>query len=289
MLWVSVPGLDVMIAAAVLPAGERPSPRAGHAAVHDQASYQMVVHGGMQQGSILSDEVWTLDMQSKKWHCESGSCSTGNAATGAGPGPLAFQAAVGTGLFLFSHGGVTGIACVGTPAVPLPVISSDLWALNLASYEWYKVDIQDGPAGRPAARALSQMVSLGQAPGFNQLVGMLGGANFDCYTWNPPCMYPQPMNDLWMFDAAPAESDPVRALAALHLSTEVVLFVFSPCSICKDCAEWFGMQHPPQTAHVDRVLQGVDYMASFDGVDDIITIDLPSWCNMVCKLTRHQH
>jgi hypothetical protein len=93
-------------------------------------------------------------------------------------------------------------------------LSSEMWALNLATYNWFKV-IVDGHAqhGTPVPRAYGALSAPGRNEGFSKMMALVGGATYECNR-STPCSVPQPSNDVWTLDVAPAVTREVSCPAA---------------------------------------------------------------------------
>jgi hypothetical protein len=81
--------------------------------------------------------------------------------------------------------------------------SDELWAMNVAYNIWFKVQ-QAG--SMPWARAFSQLASLNASGEYTNPTLLIGGANTSCELDEPPCSVWQPLNDVWLIDAAQAKT-----------------------------------------------------------------------------------
>lgn len=84
----------------VLPAGQRPSRRAGHVAVLDDSTSRMLVSFGITTGPKLIGDSWILNLETLKWECLHGpgeSCEGPLVPPPRGPGPLAFMTGINHG------------------------------------------------------------------------------------------------------------------------------------------------------------------------------------------------
>jgi hypothetical protein len=207
-------------------AGTRPPRSAGQVAIYDSNTYQMIVSFGMAAGPTLLDDMWILDLSSMIWICASGSSrqciadttqriSFGTAIRygkssnlGVRPSARAFAAGHLVGHTKFSFGGLVQQQVACTPSLKKDVYigSNEFWAMNTVTHEWSKVkDLANSTAKTataPSARAFSQMTSHRNVGGYLNPIFLVGGANMTCMMEDPPCTAPQPMNDIWIADAA---------------------------------------------------------------------------------------
>jgi hypothetical protein len=226
-----------------VPAGSRPPRSAGHSAVYDPESYQMLVSFGITTGPRMMDDQWILDLTTSKWLCSQGSSTQckkdqsirGVVATGSwgmGPRPRAFAATVRVGLYKIIFGGLieSEIKCSGGLTRTIHVGSDEMWAMSVASRTWFKVNLRASTSSNiPAKRAFTQLAALKNLGGWSNPLILMGGGSVACTQEDPPCEVPQPLNDIWFTDATPAPTS------------------------------------------------GTDKMLALDGIDDVVAITLPSW------------
>ena len=124
--------------------------------------------------------------------------------------------------------------------------AKDLWQLDLISYKWTAIQ----SASTPDSLAFGSMVYAGHVGNLIDAVVLIGGAQMDCMRDNPSCAVPQPMKDIWFIDVARKVS------------------LDRPC-------KW-NFQFADMRAGMKET-DAADTMAVFDGIDDIISVQLPSW------------
>ena len=206
------------------PAGSRPPRSAGHSAIFDPQLNQMIVSFGLEPGPALLDDQWILDLGSSTWKCSVGSspaCQASIAVAKAGeivpentvgkrPHKRAFSAVHRAGVYMFNFGGIVE----QKQKCSLFAGTNELWAMNLASQNWYLVQ-QASPGPRYysrsfvscftvvtrmqmltfaiipfcRARAFSGMDSLKDVGGYQNAMMLFGGADLSI----PGEL--QPMND----------------------------------------------------------------------------------------------
>jgi len=232
------------------PAGSRPPRSAGHSAVYNPDSYQMLLSFGLASGPKLLDDHWILDLTTSTWLCSSGSSNEcqkdqrlrgvlSAGEKGVGPSPRAFAAGIRVGLYKIIFGGLidTEIPCSGGLKRSIPAGSDEMWAMNVASQIWYKVNQRVlAPLKTPAKRAFTQLAALKNLGGWDNPLMIMGGGSVECTQEDPPCVVPQPMNDIWFTDATPAPTS------------------------------------------------STDKMLTLDGIDDVVAINLPSWTASVSMM-----
>ena len=121
------------------PAGARPPRSAGHSALYDNDSFQMLVSFGVALGPRLLDDEWTLDLNTLVWICNVGSsreCKAEQTLRGVAPPPTrarpskrAFAASHRVGVYTFAFGGLVyqPKTCSSTLTKQLLVGSSEMW------------------------------------------------------------------------------------------------------------------------------------------------------------------
>lgn len=197
------------------PSGPAPHPRAGHIAAYEPSTATMVIHGGATGVAIPFGDLWAFDMQDKVWECIQGAfpeCRTPVQSVPFGPGPRMLHASASLGLLMFTIGGSNATVCVPMEAngvfFPKPEIemTDDMWVLNLATFEWRKVE-SGGPL--PPRRIFPAVTFARTVGGLSGRLMMFGGATIDCVERiGRLCDVPQPMNDAFSIDTRPLPTTP---------------------------------------------------------------------------------
>ena len=127
----------------VLPAGARPQRRTGHVVIFDPLKYSLTIsHGLNPHGEFLND-TWILDTSSRfgSWRCtagnapecpEEGAVLNSSAPASQRPPPSAFAAFSSSYQNLFTFGGLHQ----GEAA---PILSNDIWKMSLSTGSWARV------------------------------------------------------------------------------------------------------------------------------------------------------
>lgn len=208
----------------------------------------MYVSFGIKEDASFLDDTWVLKLGESTWSCMYGTgpgCTRG-VQPRHGPGAVAFPSVAGVGLYKMVFGGfrTERKPCIGLAGKFFNELNgrNDMFALNLATYSWEKVNLQ-GQA--PPRRALAAMAVLERQVGMIKPLFLIAGGSPDCLSTSPPkCKMPQPLDDIWVMDAA-----------------------------MNDMNNSSGKPGPREM------------MASFDGIDDIITTKLPVWCSRVTSMS----
>lgn len=93
--------------------------------------------------------------------------------------------------------------------------------MSLVNFEWFKV-VPTNPLNVPPPRAMSMATPHGPQQGLKQMVMLVGGAHFECLKDTPPCVSPQPMNDVWWADVAPPETSTTNKMADFDGDNDVL-------------------------------------------------------------------
>jgi hypothetical protein len=202
------------------PAGVRPPRSAGHSAIYFSATSKMVVSFGMAAGPTLLDDQWLFDLATSAWTCLEGTSQQCKADKmmhqklgfvqnrihpEARPSARAFAAGVHVGLYQLILGGLVNQEKRCSPGVMKQVLvsSDEMWAMNTAYNSWFKIQQADT---KPGARTFSHLASLDALGGYTNPTILFGGANTSCELDDPPCSVWQPLNDVWLIDATPANT-----------------------------------------------------------------------------------
>jgi len=245
------------------PAGTRPPRSAGNSAIYDPDSFQMLISFGVGQGPTLLDDQWILDLTTLIWVCSVGSsreCQADQKLRGvtslnrARPSKRAFAASRRVGVYKFVFGGIVyqPKMCTAGLTKQLLVGDDEMWAMNMASQTWSRVDdrlASSTPSARPAARAFSQLVNLPSIDVYLNPLMLLGGANMSCVLDDPPCEVPQPMNDVWVSDGTTKPTSATDSMCSLDGLDDVVAITLP--AWCKQVTAmgtiWLDMWLQPQS------------------------------------------
>lgn len=250
--------------------GPSPSRRAGHVSFLNSHTSEMYIALGQSvlPGSrSLMNDLWVFDCSTSMWQCIKGehagclnSLLTDSTTI---PEPIAFAASATLGGLNLgvTFGGFSLLERTTDPSLPgslprfsnvsrtVPVNYGRAWTLHLdgrQKYRWQEVVTANKVM--PRARGFSTILALEpfnfqNAKMENPLI-LFGGADWSCFSQG--CQLPKPLSDLWLIDMKQAP-------------------------IAK------GSTNPDSTRARQTLAR--DHTAEFDGVDDLVDIPLPPWCD----------
>ncbi len=226
-------------------------------AVYDAARERMLIAHGFDSAGRFSADTWALRIPARRWVCIAGA-ATGCLRPAAAPPGRAFAAAASAGPLLFVFGGV------GTDPVRsclagrrVPAVLEDLWALSLATAEWFPVAAAPAGTAAPSGRFSATLTAAGRQAGLRAPLILVGGAALNLAAVSAASTSTDAsgavivLGDVWVLDAAPSEADAAPGDRVAEFGGAALVRVALP-AWCADAgslgALWLDLWARPEAA-----------------------------------------